>query len=97
MKIKPILLLGMFLIPAFALAHGSKIGAIGSSVAAALEHFEEESSEPTIGRIVGVKGWSDGSKMRVKIYLGSPSEELRFECKENHQTDKMECKDAHEG
>jgi len=71
------------MLPAFALAHGTKVELTSKASAAALEKFENESTGLLIRAFEGVKAWPTGTDFRIKIYL-KDMDTVRMVCVEDH-------------
>lgn len=54
--------------PLLAFAHGDKVDMTGDGISAALKKFTTENAGQ-MSSFSGVKGWLDGDKIMVKVYL----------------------------
>ena len=81
----PAMFLGLagILVPKLSLGQGNKAQLIQAGITAALAKFQKDDPS-SVPNIAGSKGWVDGDKVQVKVYL-SGNFTLRYSCHEMNQ------------
>jgi hypothetical protein len=77
---KKILGLAVITFAANTWAHGSKSGMTVHAIEKAVENFNKDHQEHA-AHFSGVKGWPDGTKIAVRIYIG-PRDSIQYSCVE---------------
>ncbi|MDZ4676351.1 MAG: hypothetical protein SGI74_02485 [Oligoflexia bacterium] len=76
--INKLLVVTALFLPVISFAHGNKASMTAASIVVATEKFEKDYAAQLVN-YTGVKGWPEGAKVQVKIYLTN-SKVIGYSC-----------------
>lgn len=70
--------------PFLAFAHGTAIEMVQQSTTEALKKFTTEEDRTKVDAFNGVKSWTSGNLIRVKVYYNASADTVEYSCEMMH-------------